>query len=340
MQRRAIFSKVWKLPCICPMARPFLLPQIVWLRTLLNYRASVLPAIVPRVLFCGGFGAIVTVLHRIGWPVALPALGGLIPSIVLGLLLVFRTNTAYDRFWEGRKLWGQLINTTRNLARHLWVAIEEKDPGDRAAKIAALQLLVAYARTTKQHLRRRPLTADIAALMDADQFQTLQQLNNPPLEIALRIGQYIQAQHHRGRINTYQLVAATSHLDAMVDILGGCERIVKTPIPPAYSVHLKQLLLIYCLSLPFELVDRLGAWTGLAVATIAFTIFGIEAIGLEIENPFGNDPNDLPLDTICDTMERNIEDLISLSPGSLSDGGAIASKADNFATPESSEPTS
>lgn len=320
------------------MARSFLLPQIPWLRTLLNYRSSVLPAILPRVLVCGSFGAIVAHWHHLGWPVALPALGGLIPSIVLGLLLVFRTNTAYDRFWEGRKLWGQLINTTRNLARHLLVAIEEKDPGDRAAKIAALRLLVAYARTTKQHLRGRPLTADIAALMEADQFQTLQQLNNPPLEIALRIGQYVQTQHQQGCINTYQLVAVTSHLDAMVDILGGCERIIKTPIPPAYSIHLKQLLLLYCLLLPFELVDRLESWTGLAVATIAFTIFGIEAIGLEIENPFGHDPNDLPLDTICTTMERNIEDLISLTPEKLSGEGATTALASDPDTPTSTEP--
>jgi len=299
------------------MARSFLLPQIPWLRTLLNYRSSVLPAILPRVLFCGSFGAIVTALYHQGWPLALPALGGLIPSIVLGLLLVFRTNTAYDRFWEGRKLWGQLINTTRNLARHLWVAIEEKTLDDRAEKIATLQLLVAFARTTKQHLRGRPLTADIADLMAVDRFEILQQVNNPPLEIALHINCYIQTQHKKGRINTYQLVAATSHLDAMVDVLGGCERIVKTPIPAAYSIHIKQLLLLYCLLLPFELVDRLGVWTGLAVATIAFTIFGIEAIGLEIENPFGHDPNDLPLNAICDTMARNIEDLISLPPESF-----------------------
>lgn len=286
--------------------------QVLWLRTLLNYRFSVLPAVFPRVLFCGSFGLAISVLYRLGWPVALPILGSIVPSIVLGLLLVFRTNTAYDRYWEGRKLWGHLINTTRNLARHIWVAIEEREPGDRAAKAATLRLLVAFARTVKQHLRGRPLTPEIAALMDAEEFQILQHLHNPPLEVALHIGSYVQTQHNRGCINTYQLVAATRHLDAMVDVLGGCERILKTPIPPAYSIHLKQLILLYCFLLPFQLVGSLGPWTGLAVAAIAFTIFGIEAIGLEIENPFGCDPNDLPLDTICDTMQRNIEDLISL----------------------------
>lgn len=99
-----------------------------------------------------------------------------------------------------------------------------------------------------------------------------------------------------------------------MDNLGACERILKTPIPLAYTIHLKQLLLIYCFLLPFELVQSLGWWTGLITAVVSFTLFGIEAIGLEIENPFGYDPNDLQLDTICNTMKRNIEDLINFNP--------------------------
>ncbi len=307
--------------------------QARWLRTMLNYRFSVLPTVLPRASICGAFGAAVSVAHQAGWPVALPVLGNIVPSIVLGLLLVFRTNTAYDRYWEGRKLWGHLINTTRNLARHIWVAIEEREPGDRAAKAATLRQLVAYARAVKQHLRREPLTPEIEALLNTQEFNRLKTLNNPPLEIALSIGSYIQTQRQRGCIDTYQLVAAVQHLDALVNALGGCERILKTPIPLAYSIHLKQLIALYCFLLPFQLVDSLGVWTGLAVAAIAFTIFGIEAIGLEIENPFGRDPNDLPLDTICDTMQRNIEDLISLPPDRPDNLKAMRQQSKNFEIP-------
>ncbi|MEA5516524.1 bestrophin family ion channel, partial [Nodularia sp. UHCC 0506] len=114
--------------------------------------------------------------------------------------------------------------------------------------------------------------------------------------------------------NSYQLTAMQELLNKLVDNLGACERILKTPIPLAYTIHLKQLLLLYCCLLPFQLVESLGWWTGLIVALISFTLFGIEAIGLEIENPFGYDANDLPLDAICNTMKRNIDDLISLSP--------------------------
>jgi putative membrane protein len=104
-------------------------------------------------------------------------------------------------------------------------------------------------------------------------------------------------------------------LNSLVEALTGCERILRTPIPLAYAIHLKQLLLIYCLSLPFQLVDDLHWWTAAVVALISFTLLGIEAIGIEIENPFGHDPNDLPLDEICTTMLTHLEDLIPLAAG-------------------------
>jgi ion channel-forming bestrophin family protein len=100
----------------------------------------------------------------------------------------------------------------------------------------------------------------------------------------------------------------------MVDMLGACERILRTPIPLAYAIHLKQLLLIYCVLLPFQIVEDLKWLTAPSMMLISFTLFGIEAIGVEIENPFGTDPNDLPLDTICATIQNNINDLTSIEP--------------------------
>lgn len=285
-----------------------------WFRILFRVRGSVLVAVLPRVLVCIAFACLITGLHGLGVPVSLPILGSLVPSIVLGLLLVFRTNTAYERFWEGRKLWGLLVNTVRNLARQIWVSITETSVADQTAKVETLKLLVAFAIAIKLHLRSDPLDAEIAALLPPTQFEKLQSMHNPPLEIAFWIADYLQAQHDKGNINTYQLTAMMTLLDLMVDVLGGCERIVKTPIPLAYSIHLKQLVFIYCLALPFQLVGSLGWGTPLIAGLISFTIFGIEEIGIEIENPFGKDPNDLPLDDICRTMYRNIQDLITLAP--------------------------
>lgn len=285
-----------------------------WFRIALQLRGSVLPTVLPRSLVCGLFGLLVAIFHYYGLPVSLPFLASLIPNLVLGLLLVFRTNTAYDRYWEGRKCWGMLIINTRNLARQLWVSVIEKEPSDRAGKAEALHLLVAFSVATKLHLRQEPVNEELKVLLSPAHYLKLQQMNHPPLEIAFWLGDYLQLQHRRHCLNIHQLTAMNQLLDRLVEALSGCERILKTPIPLAYAIHLKQLLLLYCLSLPFQMVGELSWWTGPVVVLISFTLFGIEAIGIEIENPFGRDANDLPLDAICETMLRNVEDLISLTP--------------------------
>lgn len=285
-----------------------------WLRIALRWRSSVIPAILPRVLLCSLFGVFISILYARDYPVALPISTSVIPSLVLSLLLVFRTNTAYERFWEGRKQWGSLINISRNLARQMWVAIAENDPRDRTQKIVMLRLLVAFAVAMKHHLRGEKIDKELADLMPEKLYSKLKDMNNPPLEIAFWIGDYLQDRYNEKCLNPYQLTALFQLLDGLVNALGACERILKTPIPLAYAIHLKQLLLIYCLLLPFQMVSDLTWFTGFIVGLVSFTLFGIEEIGIEIENPFGYDANDLPLDAICQTMQTNIEDLITLAP--------------------------
>lgn len=288
--------------------------RLRWLQTTLRIKGSVIPVIYKRVIGCGLFGVLISILHYFKLPVSQPILESVIPSIVLGLLLVFRTNTAYDRFWEGRKNWGSIVNNVRNLARQILVSIDEVNPEDRKNKIGALYLLVAFAVATKLHLRGEGVNSELEELMSYSKYLTLKNMNHPPLEVAFWIEDYLKQQYNRKCINSYQLTNMQELLNKLVDNLGACERILKTPMPLAYAIHLKQLMLLYCCLLPFQFVQTFGWWTGLIVALISFTLFGIEAIGLEIENPFGYDANDLPLDTICKTMKRNIDDLISLTP--------------------------
>jgi putative membrane protein len=285
-----------------------------WFTVLLNWEASVIPAIFPRVLVCALFSLIISILYYLKFPIALPLESGIVPSIVLGLLLVFRTNTAYDRFWEGRKAWGSMINTVRNISRTIWVSVIENSPRDRGEKIVTLRLLVAFAVATKLHLRSEPISEELEKLMPVKWYEKLKTMNNRPLEIAFWIADYLQRQYERKCIDSYQLTTIIKLLDVLVDNLGACERILRTPIPLAYAIHLKQLVLIYCLTLPFQLVDKFEWWTPFFVSLTSFTVFGIEEIGIEIENPFGHDANDLPLDQICLTMQKNIEDLITLAP--------------------------
>jgi putative membrane protein len=285
-----------------------------WLQLAFQLKGSVIPTIFGRVILCGLFGLAVSIAYYFQLPVSQPVLGSIIPSIVLGLLLVFRTNTGYERYWEGRKCWGSLVINARNLSRQILVSIAEIEPGDREKKIAASRLLVAFAIATKLHLREEPINAELEELISSYQYLKLKTMTNPPLEIAFWIGDYLQQQANRQALNPYLLPQLQQLLNNMIEGLTGCERILKTPMPLAYAIHLKQLLLLYCFLIPFEFVKELGFWTGPTVALISFTLFGIEAIGIEIENPFGYDANDLPLDTICDTMNRNIEDLISIAP--------------------------
>ena len=289
--------------------------EISWFKVVFRWQSSVIPTIIPRVIFCGLFGLLISIIHYYYTDVGLPILSSVVPSIVLGLLLVFRTNTAYERFWEGRKLWGSLVNSIRNLARMIWVSVIENSPQDREEKAKILRLLVVYAIATKTHLRGQSINIEeVVDLIPEYWYERLCKVHNPPLQVALLIGEYLQQEFERNCINSYQLTAMLKLLDIMVDVLGGCERILKTPIPVAYSIHLKQLLLIYCLTLPFQLVTELAWWTAPIVSVISFTVFGIEQIGIEIENPFGLDANDLPLESICQTIQINIEELINFIP--------------------------
>ena len=283
-----------------------------WLQLALTVRGSVIPAVFFQVLFCGSFGLLISVLFDWKIPVSFKSLGAVIPSIVLGLLLVFRTNTAYERFWEGRKAWGQLVNTVRNLARQILIAIPTPEPDDRNQKINALNLLIAFPIALKLHLRSEPIDRELTDLLSPAQGEHLQKIDNIPFAVIFWIGEYLENQYRRGNLDRHQLVNAIEVLNSVADTAGICERILKTPIPLAYAVHLKQLVLIYCLLLPFQLVADLQWWTGPVVALISFTLFGIEEIGMEIENAFGRDYNDLPLDNICATIERNVNELIDI----------------------------
>lgn len=292
---------------------------------------TVIPAIFPWVMLCSGYGFAVSLAHHFKYSSifndikVLPNVV-LCLNIVLSLLLVFRTNTAHDRFWEGRKLWGALVNTVRNLARGIWIYIEEGVPQDREDKEAMMRLVVAFTVAMKLHLRRDAINPELMPLMSSFEYHKLEHVNHAPLEISCWIGEYLQKQYERQYLNVFQLTALHDLVDDLVDILGGCERILKTPVPLIYTITFKALVSIYFLLLPWELVNGLTWWTSPILGFICFILLGIDEIGNEIEEPFGHDPNDLPLDVICNTMLRNVEDLIQLAPCQGQFGDIMKSK--------------
>ena len=286
-----------------------------WFQLALQLRGSVAPHIFPRLIIFTLLGFLVSLLYSLGFPVYLESLGSVITNVVfnvaLGLLLVFRTNTAYERYWEGRKLWGGIVINIRNLSRQIWVGVAEIESSDREKKASVLRLLAALALATKLQLRKEPVNEELEALVTPAQYQQLKTAKTPPLKVATWIGEYIQEQHDRGRLNSNQLLAMNRLVDSLVEAFTGCDRISKTPIPLAYAIYIKRVLLFYCLALPFQCVGTLHWWTGVVVALISFVLLGIEEIGNEIEDPFGGDPNDLPVDGICQTILDNIEEMMA-----------------------------
>lgn len=238
--------------------------KLHWLQIVLRLQGSVITPILPWLLFFSGYGFLIALLDYHKLHIPLPKIGKSVPNLVLSfnlilsLLLVFRTNTAYERYWEGRKLWGSLVNTVRNLTRGIWVVIEEREASDRAEKEVELRLVVAFAVAMKLHLRREPVNQELMKLLSSSQYSQLKETNHPPLEIAFWIGDYLQYQYKCNLINVDQLINLQKLVDNLVDLLGDCERILKTPMPLIYSVYLKQLLVIYCLVLPIELVSGLN----------------------------------------------------------------------------------
>ncbi|AFY72639.1 putative membrane protein [Synechococcus sp. PCC 7502] len=287
----------------------------------LHFRGSVAPIVLPRVLMFTGFAygvAWLYKLHYIPTSEVLESLtGNVVYNLVLGLLLVFRTNAAYDKFWEGRKLWGTLVVNIRNLAREIQLGIIETDEKSKAAKIRAIRLLSAFAIATKLHLRQEPIDQSLQSLVSPSEVLKLEQVSNPPLEITFWISAYLHQQYRCHQLDSTHLHLATDTLNSLIEGLTGCERISKTPIPLAYSIYLKRLILIYCLSLPFHFVASLGLWTAAFVGLVSFILLGVEEIANEIEMPFGTDPNDLPLEQICQNIIDNGEAVIAFTPDTL-----------------------
>jgi putative membrane protein len=293
--------------------------QLTPLQVILRLQASVFLAVLPWALLYGGYGFLVSVIHYFHTNAVQEIFGdskvlqNVIVSfnVLLSIFLVFRTNAANERFWEARKQWGALVNTVRNLARGIWVVVEERDSMDRAQKEAMLRLVVAFAVAMKLHLRREPVNNELSPLMASFNYFKLKEVNHAPLEISFWIADYLQRQYERGYVNAFQISSLHKLLDDLVDVLGACERILKTPMPLIYTILLRTLLVIYFVLLPWDLVDGLTWWTGPITVFVSLILLGIDEVGAEIEEPFGKDPNDLPLDAICATMLSNVNDLIA-----------------------------
>jgi putative membrane protein len=210
-------------------------------------------------------------------------------GLVLGTLLVFRTNTSYDRWWEGRKLWGQLVNDSRNLAIKVATCVH----ADKADVKALGQWLIDFSLALKGHLRGGIV---------------LQQL--PGFESSKAQPKHVPA-YLSDQIGGFELLFLDQHASSLMNICGACERIQKSPISVSYRWFIRQSIVIYLFTLPWGLMKDFELWTIPAMVLLSYFMIGVEMIAEEIEDPFGDGEDDLRLDDMCRTIEQSVNEIMA-----------------------------
>jgi putative membrane protein len=230
-------------------------------------------------------------------------------GVILGLFLVLRTNTAYDRWWEGRKLWGQLVNDSRYLAIKVNNILPPESKDDRKF---FQKMIPNICFSMKEHLRDSRLVGEMD-LSDEDIKSKIIESKHRPNMINDLIFSRIMDAHRRGEITGEQLIILDKECKGFTDIIGACERIKSTPIPYSYSMFIKKFLFIYSITLPVSFVWVFGYWTIPLVMLAFYFLMSVELISEEIEDPFGKDVNDLPLDDICVNIKKNVSEIIQVN---------------------------
>lgn len=229
-------------------------------------------------------------------------------GFAISMLLVFRTNTAYDRWWEGRKLWGSLVNNSRNLALKLAAMLPDNDEENRSF---FRKVIPAYAFALRDHLRSEQTRTEL--FDESKHKHILKHIDTQkhiPNQLALLLFKHVQTLNKDGIINGEQLIVLNAELQSFTDICGGCERIKNTPIPFSYSVFIKKFIFFYIMTLPFGHVFALGYYVIPVVGFVFYVMASLELIAEEIEDPFGGDPNDVPTTKLSETIQKTVTELI------------------------------
>lgn len=280
-----------------------------WFKMLFVWHGSVLPGLLPRLflLFILSLGVVYLRGVIFSFKVPLNPAPLTLFGFVLALFLGFRNNASYDRFWEGRKLWGALLNTARSLARQALTLKNVKENGVSASEF--IQLLGAFIFALKHQLRGTDAYEDLKIRLNEDQLKRVSPAKYKPAVIMRLLAEWVQQAKEEGSIDSIQQSRFDENFDKLSDIVGGCERIVSTPLPYSYRVLLHRTVYIYCFLLPFGLVDSLRWFTPLIVVFVAYTFVAFEAIADEIEEPFGTEANDLALNSMSVMIEETIHEM-------------------------------
>jgi putative membrane protein len=280
-----------------------------WFGMLFEWNGSVLPQLLPRLFILFIYTVVIVYFRESLLEYHLyinPAIFTLF-GIALAIFLGFRNTVSYDRFWEGRKLWGALLNDTRSLARQSHTLIYGDDY--QKERTHFILMLTALVHALKHQLRLTNPDADMERLLANSYDEKLQTAVFKPIIILKNLGLWINKAKRDGRLDSITQVAFDENLNKLSDIIGGCERIASTPIPYTYNILLHRTVYIYCFLLPFGFGESM-LWTlPFVIVFIAYTFVALEAIADELEDPFGIEPNDLALDAMSAMIENTLAEI-------------------------------
>ncbi len=272
------------------------------------YSRYVIKLLFPLLLFVGVFTLLLCFLVidvfnlHYGGTIAFHSILG----VILGLFLVLRTNTAYDRWWEGRKLWGQLVNDSRQIAIKVDAFLPKEATEDREY---FRRMIPNAAFAIKEHLRDSILIGEMDTINDEIKNRIIKSKHRPNMVNRLLYDRVMKCMKE-GTLTAEQLFILDKELKGFTDIVGACERIKSTPIPYSYSMFIKKFLFIYAITLPVSFMWDFGYWTVFIVMLAFYFLVSIELISEEIEDPFGTDINDLPLNEIALKIKRNVSEIL------------------------------
>jgi putative membrane protein len=245
---------------------------------------------------------------RISIPIAVPTILG----TVISLLLAFKSNQAYDRWWEARTIWGAIVNDTRSLTRQLLTFVDTPYAEDEqkafCERVAKRQ--VAWCHSLSRHLRKEDPLQGLDRLVSAEDIEHVKRYANIPLGLLELQGADLRSAYKLGWITEYQQVAMDETLTRFSNEMGGCERIKNTVFPATYSVYIHLSVLLFVLLLPFGLIEFFGVIEVPLVIAIASSFFLIENMAIHLQDPFENKPTDTPTTTISRTIERDIKQML------------------------------
>jgi putative membrane protein len=288
------------------------------LQLFFTLRGSVLPHIAVQLAVCTAVAVLVTLTHGFlyHWKITLTATPFTLIGLALAIFLGFRNSAAYDRFWEARKLWGDLVHRSRSFARQVQALTEHPSPAGPEDRDDPRRLLmlrtIAFASALRHQLRGTDPAADMQRLLPADEAAGLAASIRPTEFLLRRMAEDLGALVRTGKLHPALAVNTDESLSAMAAVAAGCERIHQTPIPFAYTLLLHRTAWLYCFLLPFGLVDTVGYMTPFVAVIVAYTFFGLAQLGHEIEEPVGTLDNHLPLDALCREIERSVLDTLGV----------------------------